>query len=71
MSLGQKPRLITDFLIMFASAPAECGEQSKQRTQSPVCEWTKWCMQITSDYVCMISRKDTNALEMFENARLY
>lgn len=32
MCLGCKPGMIIDFLIMFAGAPAECGEQSKQRT---------------------------------------
>lgn len=48
MSLGYKPRMIIDFLIVFTGTPAECGEQSKQRTLSPVSEQTQSYMWITA-----------------------
>ena len=73
MSLGYKPRMIIDVLIVFTGTPAECGEQSKQRMLSPVGEQTRLYMWITLACMCPTlwwkMRKDTNALVKFENAK--
>lgn len=59
MSLGCEPRMIVRFLIVFTGTPAECGEQSKHRTLSPVSElrvdnctlsrcWSVWRVFLTT-----------------------
>lgn len=65
-SLGCEPRVIIDFLIMFTSAPAECGKQSKQRTPITVGLKTQWYMRIKAHCQHVWVFGDVSQLRLFK-----